>query len=120
MTRSPLFGRRIHFSGSISPDLAVATTDDVKRARELVQTLAHELVARGATFVLPVDTEKTRAADAMPICFDWLLWQTLHSASLAARLMRPTRWSLPLNTIRPRTRSHRSSTACGTTCAAPT
>ncbi len=78
MTRSPLFGRRIHFSGSISPDLAVATTDDVKRTRELVQTLAHEFVARGATFVLPVDTEKTRAGDAMPICFDWLLWQTLH------------------------------------------
>jgi hypothetical protein len=83
-SRSPLFGRRIHFSGSISPDLAVATTADVKQARELVQTLTRELVARGATFVLPVDSEKTRSADDMPICFDWLIWQTLH-ASLARR-----------------------------------
>jgi TIR- and PNP-associating SLOG family len=83
-SKSPLFGRRIHFSGSVSSDLAVATTDDVKQARDLIQTLSRELVSRGATFVLPVDSEKPRAGDNLPICFDWLIWQTLHS-SLARR-----------------------------------
>jgi hypothetical protein len=83
-SKSSLFGRRVHFSGSISSDLAVATTSDVELTRELIQTLTREFVARGATFVLPVDSEKTRAADNLPICFDWLIWQTLH-ASLARR-----------------------------------
>jgi len=49
----------------------------VESARALVQTLTTELVARGATFVVPVDKEPLRAADEMPICFDWLVWQTL-------------------------------------------
>jgi hypothetical protein len=82
--KSSLFGRRVHFSGSISSDLTIATTTDVERARELIQTLTRELVVRGATFVLPVDNEKSRAGDNLPICFDWLIWQTLH-ASLARR-----------------------------------
>jgi hypothetical protein len=79
MARSRLFGRRIHISGSISGDLAVAPTTDVEHARALVAGLVGELVRRGATFVVPVDAEKVRAADRMPICFDWLVWQTLHS-----------------------------------------
>jgi hypothetical protein len=76
--KSALFGRRIHIAGSISPDLAVASTAEVTQTRELVQLLTRELVARGANFVLPVDAEKTRTSDRLPICFDWLVWQALH------------------------------------------
>ena len=78
MVPSRLFGRRIHFSGSISGDLAVAPTADVEQARALVAELVGQLVRRGATFVVPVDAEKVRPADHMPICFDWLIWHTLH------------------------------------------
>lgn len=81
--RSPLFSRRIHFSGGIATDPAVATAEEVKNARDLVAALTGELMALGATFVLPVDDEKLRA-DSRPICFDWLIWQTVHD-SLARR-----------------------------------
>lgn len=84
MAKSPLFGRRIHIAGSISTELSVAPLAEVEETRELVQGLVRELAQRGATFVLPVDAEKTRPNDGMPICFDWLIWQTLH-ASLARR-----------------------------------
>lgn len=77
MPRSPLLGRRIHISGSIAIDLAVASTADVDHARELVQGLVRELVAKGATFVLPVDAEKKRPDDEKPITFDWLIWETI-------------------------------------------
>ena len=76
MARSPLFGRRIHIAGSISTDAAVATPDDVNAARELVVGLVRELMRRGATFVVPVDAEPLRG-DGLPICFDWLVWQTI-------------------------------------------
>jgi hypothetical protein len=84
MVRSPLFGRRIHISGSVSLDPAVASTADVIQTRELLQVLVQELVAKGITFVLPVDSEKKRPRDDMPICFDWLAWETI-SKSLARR-----------------------------------
>jgi hypothetical protein len=84
MAKSPLFGRRIHISGSVSLDPAVAGIADVKQTRELLQGLVHEMVARGATFVLPVDSEKKRPDDDTPICFDWLAWETI-SKSLARR-----------------------------------
>jgi hypothetical protein len=84
MARSPLFGRRIHISGSVSFDPAVASAVEVIQARELVQGLVRELLAKGATFVLPVDSEKKRPGDDMPICFDWLAWETI-STNLARR-----------------------------------
>jgi hypothetical protein len=84
MARSPLFGRRIHISGSISTHLSVAPTTEVEQARELVEGLVRELVKRGATFVVPVDAEKARSGDDLPICFDWLIWKTLH-ANLVSR-----------------------------------
>jgi len=84
MAKSPLFGRRIHISGSVSVDPASAPAAEVAQARELLQGVVRELVARGATFVLPVDSEKTRPADEMPICFDWLIWETI-SKTLARR-----------------------------------
>jgi len=77
MARSPLYGRRIHIAGSVVDDLAVATGEDVMRARELVVELVKALVSRGANFVVPVDAEPKRKADGLPICFDWLVWQTL-------------------------------------------
>ncbi|WP_416068767.1 hypothetical protein NMA58_31055 (plasmid) [Rhizobium sp. YTUHZ045] len=77
MPRSPLFGRRIHISGSIVDDLAVASTDNVQSARELVASLVKELMRRGANFVLPVDAEPLRKADGLPICFDWLVWKSI-------------------------------------------
>jgi hypothetical protein len=79
MPRSRLFGRRIHVAGSISSDLSVAPTAEVKQARALVRELVGELVRRGASFVVPVDAEKPRSADGIPICFDWLIWQTIHA-----------------------------------------
>lgn len=78
MARSPLFGRRIHIAGSISCDAAVATPDEVHSARELVKGLVIALIERGATFVVPVDAEKLREGDNLPICFDWLIWKTLY------------------------------------------
>lgn len=77
MTKSPVFGRRIHIAGSIPGDLRVAPTDDVRQARVLVEGLVRELLKRGATFVIPVDAEKLRPADQMPICFDWLVWKSI-------------------------------------------
>jgi hypothetical protein len=77
MARLPLRGRRIHIAGSIVEDVAVATADDVRQARELVVELVKALVRRGANFVVPVDAEPKRKAEGLPICFDWLVWQTL-------------------------------------------
>ena len=80
MTRSPLHGRRIHIAGSIVEDAAVATAEDVRLARELVAELVKVLVRRGANFVVPVDAEPKRKTDGLPICFDWLVWQTLRDS----------------------------------------
>lgn len=77
MARTSLFGRRIHISGSIADDAGVATPTEVARARELVQFLVKDLLGRGATFVIPVDAEKNRT-DGLPICFDWLIWETIN------------------------------------------
>lgn len=77
MTRSALFGRRVHLTGSISGDLALASADEVRRARAIVESLVKELIRKGATFVIPVDAEKLRE-DSLPICFDWLVWETVH------------------------------------------
>lgn len=77
MARSPLFGRRIHITGSIAEDPATATVEEVHRARHLVEALVQELLRKGATFVVPVDAEKLRP-DGLPICFDWLVWDTIY------------------------------------------
>lgn len=84
MAHSPLRGRRIHLAGSIVPDPAVASADEVHKARELVAALVKALVKRGANFVVPVDAEPVRAADGLPICFDWLVWNSLYE-NLALR-----------------------------------
>jgi hypothetical protein len=76
MARSSLFGRRIHITGSIATDLEAASAEEVHRARELVESLVKELLRKGATFVIPVDAEKLRS-DGLPICFDWLVWDTI-------------------------------------------
>lgn len=76
MSRSPLFGRRIHIAGSTDKDAAVATPENIQRARDLLDALIPELVARGVTFVVPVDKEKFHE-DGRPICFDWLVWEAL-------------------------------------------
>src|SRR5687768_12981869 len=83
MPASPLFGRRIHIAGSIADDPAVASAEDVNNARAFVRSLVVDLLKRGALFVVPVDAEKTRS-DGLPICFDWLIWETLAS-NLASR-----------------------------------
>jgi hypothetical protein len=81
--RSALFGRRIHIAGSISEDTTITTAGEVQRARDFLKALVLELVSRGANFVIPVDAEKSRS-DGQPICFDWLVWETVHS-NLARR-----------------------------------
>jgi hypothetical protein len=77
MPHSPLHGRRIHISGSVIDNGAVASTCDVQSARDFVAALVKELVRRGANFVVPVDAEPLRKADGLPICFDWLIWTTI-------------------------------------------
>jgi hypothetical protein len=79
MSRSPLFGRRIHIAGAIDKDAGLATAEAVDSARRLLQQLVPLLMSKGATFVLPVDAEPTRAADGKPICFDWLVWEAIAS-----------------------------------------
>lgn len=76
MPRSPLFGRRIHISGSIVNNTALAAPADVIAARELVAALVRALMKRGANFVVPVDAEPLRE-DGLPKCFDWLVWKTI-------------------------------------------
>lgn len=73
--RNPIFGRRIHISGSIPADDQV-TTEEARRARDFVEQLVKDLLKCGATFVLPVDAEKRRN-DNVPFCFDWLIWTTI-------------------------------------------
>lgn len=77
MARSPLFGRRIHISGSVANDLIVAPAAEVDAARELIALLVKELVKRGSNFVVPVDAEPKRNVDGLPVCFDWLIWKTV-------------------------------------------
>ena len=77
MSASSLLGRRIHIAGSVSEDDSVASAIEVQRAREFVRLLVTRLVELGATFVVPVDDEKKRDADHLPICFDWLVWRVL-------------------------------------------
>lgn len=77
MPRSPLFGRRIHISGSIVDDAVIAPAGEVQAARDLVAALVKELIKRGANFVIPVDAEPRRKVDGLPICFDWLIWKTI-------------------------------------------
>jgi len=74
MARSPLFGRRVHISGSID---ATVSAEEVDRARKLVEELVKDLLRKGAGFVVPVDAEKTRS-DGLPICFDWLIWDVIN------------------------------------------
>ena len=57
MPRSPLLGRRIHIAGSVPEELDHASSADVVAAREVVAALTTELIARGATFVVPIDKE---------------------------------------------------------------
>jgi hypothetical protein len=72
---SPTFGRRIHIAGSL-PELSVASSSEATRARQFVQLLVKQLLKRGATFVVAVDAEKKRD-DGVPICFDWVIWNTI-------------------------------------------
>lgn len=76
MSKSALFGRRIHITGSISEYPEIATGTDVDAARKLVKILVKKLMQSGATFVVPVDAEKRREDDR-PICFDWLIWEAI-------------------------------------------
>ena len=80
MHRSPLFGRRIHISGSIDKDPAVAKASDVEASREFVAALVKRLVKLGANFVVPVDGEPHREVDGLPICFDWLIWKSIRDS----------------------------------------
>ena len=75
--QSPLFGRRIHITGSIDKGPDVASKVDVESAREFVGELVGQLIKKGATFVVPVDAEPLRDSDNLPICFDGLVWETI-------------------------------------------
>lgn len=77
MARSSLFGRRVHITGSIADGDTLVNPLVVARARNVVEELIKALLRKGATFVIPVDAEKTRL-DGLPICFDWLIWETIH------------------------------------------
>ncbi len=83
MSQSPLFGRRIHITGSVNKDSNIATSAEVQRARSIVELLVKTLMRKGATFVIPVDAEKKREDDEC-ICFDWLILDTVHK-NIASR-----------------------------------
>jgi len=78
--RSRVRGRRIHIAGSIPTDAVHSSREAVEAARQFVAALVPELVRRGACFVVPVDAEKVRPVDGLPICFDWLVWNALHDS----------------------------------------
>lgn len=84
MPNSPLNGRRIHIAGSIAEDPHTAPAAEVQFANDFVRELVIHLMRRGASFVIPVDADKRRTADGMPITFDWLIWETLR-ANLPSR-----------------------------------
>lgn len=77
MPRSPLFGRRIHITGRISEEIDFASGANVDLARDFVAALVKALLKLGANFVVPVDKEPIRSVDEKPLCFDWLVWETL-------------------------------------------
>lgn len=79
MSRSPVYGRRIHIAGSISTDPAIASAAEVVDAQKFVSGLVRALMRKGANFVVPVDAEPKRS-DGQPICFDWIVWQAIHDA----------------------------------------
>ncbi|KAA9012971.1 MULTISPECIES: hypothetical protein [Sphingobium] len=83
MARSPLFGRRVHISGSFATDPMIASGEAISDARGVLAQFVQQLVRRGANFVVPVDAEPCRP-DGNPICFDWDIWEAMHS-NLAAR-----------------------------------
>ena len=77
MTKSILSGRRIQIAGSIAADWNVASAEEVSLAREFIGKLVAALVKKRATVVVPVDAEKLRDCDSSPICFDWLVWESI-------------------------------------------
>ena len=77
MKKTSLFGKRIHITGSISKHVEVAKNSNVKKARKFVKKLVIECIKQGANFVVPVDREPLRKSDNLPICFDWLVWETI-------------------------------------------
>ena len=44
MSQSPLFGRRIHITGSVNKDSNIATSAEVQRARSIVELLVKTLM----------------------------------------------------------------------------
>lgn len=80
MPKSPLFGRRIHISGSIDKDPALASPAAAAKSCEFITDLVKELVKLGANFVIPVDGDLKRDADDAPICFDWVIWKAIHDS----------------------------------------
>lgn len=55
----------------------MATPAEVAAARQFIETLVGELVSKGCVFVVPVDAEKLREGDNCPVCFDWLIWESI-------------------------------------------
>lgn len=92
MPASILHGRRVHIAGSINDSPEIASAEEVALARDFVKRLVIKLLREGCTFVVPVDANPVRPADNLPVCFDWLIWETI-----AANLhLRPAGAPLPL------------------------
>jgi hypothetical protein len=79
MEISSLHGRRIHIAASNHKLPEVASAEEIGQAREFVKLLVIELMKEGCSFVVPVDSEPLRDSDSQPICYDWLVWETLYS-----------------------------------------
>ena len=76
-THGRVFGQVVHIAGSIDASADVASLADVDSARDIVKALVVDLLAKGASFVVAIDAEKTRECDGRPICFDWLVLNTV-------------------------------------------
>lgn len=113
MVRPSLFGRRIHLAGSIAADPTLASADEVRRARAIVASLVKDLLRQGATFVIPVDAEKYRRGDDLPICFDWLIWRLSNNSRHSGPMARSIHWWSPLSIIRARSKLRSRKRRCG-------
>ena len=117
MARSPLLGRRIHIAGSIVEDVALATADDVKRSREFVGALVKEWYDTAPISSCPWTPSPSERRIACRSVSTGSSGRPFGTTSCTGPPAPLGRWRSRSSTTKARTRSRRSSSSCGTTCA---
>ena len=100
-----LHGRRILIAGSA--DIQTPETD-LFYAHKLIRELAHDLVAKGASFVISFGREPRLKGreDGPSIIFDWTVAESIHSALV--RRTGAILWDLLENSLQRSRRKERS------------